>query len=368
MKKMLHSITASISGLWPHFAILIGFILLDVLWMSSLTRWGISYGSEKLLAFLYTFLRAGFFVFWLVLLLVLRRFMQQPMTLLTWLLVIPNLLLLVFSIYGFMIEPMRLTESRMEISVPGLALPMRIVQLSDIHLERTTQREQTLPAFVAARQPDLIVISGDLTSESYSNNAQMAQGLRDLLAALEAPLGIYLVNGNAEPNYVLTRILEAEYPYLLQGNASLQGLEDVHLLQNEVVRIPALGPNFALVGLSFMNHSVDERTLRLLMAQTGKSDFSLLLYHKPDLAYEASELGVDLYLAGHTHGGQVRLPFYGAVVTNSRHGKTFEMGEYRVDDMVLFVSRGLGFTGGVAPRLRFLAPPEIVVIDLLPGE
>jgi len=99
-----------------------------------------------------------------------------------------------------------------------------------------------------------------------------------------------------------------------------------------------------------------------------EDDFSVLLYHKPDLAYAARDLKVDLYLAGHTHGGQVRVPIYGAIFPNSRYGKTFEMGLYHLDGMTLYVNRGLGFTGGPAPRIRFLAPPEIVVIDLLPAE
>jgi predicted MPP superfamily phosphohydrolase len=92
----------------------------------------------------------------------------------------------------------------------------------------------------------------------------------------------------------------------------------------------------------------------------------MLLYHKPDLAYAADEVAIDLYLAGHTHGGQVRLPFYGAIYANSRYGKTFEMGLYQLKNTTMYVSRGLGFTGGSAPRIRFLAPPEVTIVDLVP--
>jgi predicted MPP superfamily phosphohydrolase len=103
-----------------------------------------------------------------------------------------------------------------------------------------------------------------------------------------------------------------------------------------------------------------------VMRRVPADGYSLLLYHSPDLAEAAAEAGVDLYLAGHTHGGQVRLPFYGAIITMSAYGKRFEAGQYRVGATTLYVSRGIGMEGLRLPRVRFLCPPEIVVIDLEP--
>jgi predicted MPP superfamily phosphohydrolase len=74
---------------------------------------------------------------------------------------------------------------------------------------------------------------------------------------------------------------------------------------------------------------------------------------------------VDLYLAGHTHGGQLRLPVYGAMFTATTVGKRYEMGRYDVDGLTLYVSRGIGMEGKGAPRARFLCPPEIVCIDVI---
>jgi hypothetical protein len=82
----------------------------------------------------------------------------------------------------------------------------------------------------------------------------------------------------------------------------------------------------------------------------------------------APQYGINLYLCGHTHGGQVRLPFYGAVVTASTLGKRFEMGYYRLQDTHLYVSRGIGFEGMGAPRVRFLCPPEITLVSIRVGE
>jgi predicted MPP superfamily phosphohydrolase len=96
----------------------------------------------------------------------------------------------------------------------------------------------------------------------------------------------------------------------------------------------------------------------------NESDVNLLLHHSPDLAPNASRYGFDLMLSGHTHGGQVCLPFYGAIFAGSLYGKTFESGRYKVNGMELYVTRGLGMEGAVAPRVRFLCQPEIIVWDI----
>lgn len=80
---------------------------------------------------------------------------------------------------------------------------------------------------------------------------------------------------------------------------------------------------------------------------------------------EASELDVDLYLCGHTHGGQIRLPFFGALITSSDLGKRYEAGRYQQNNTTLYVSRGLGMEGLGAPRARFLSPPEIIEWTLM---
>jgi uncharacterized protein len=71
-----------------------------------------------------------------------------------------------------------------------------------------------------------------------------------------------------------------------------------------------------------------------------------------------------LQLSGHTHGGQVRLPFYGALFTASLYGKVFEAGRYKLKDLTLYITRGLGLEGAGAPRVRFLCPPEITLWEI----
>jgi predicted MPP superfamily phosphohydrolase len=330
----------------------LGFFLIDLFWLNALPIYNLSYGPVRPALFGFTFLRTGFFFVWLFILVGIclqgKRNIQKSCH---WLLVIPNILLLGLGIYGAYIEPFQLAVSQVEISVKGLEHPVRIVQLSDTHVERTTPRERALPQLVESLEPDIIVITGDFINESYTNDPLTRDALRDVVGQLRAKYGVYGVNGNVETPKMLRRLLD--------------GL-DIVLLDDEVIRIPAIGENFVIVGLSYEEWVDDIETLAYLMTQVSPGDFSLLLYHKPDLAYAARDQRVDLFLAGHTHGGQVRLPFYGALITNSMYGKTFEMGLYQLSETTMFVSRGLGFTGGVAPRIRFLAPPEVVTIDLIP--
>jgi predicted MPP superfamily phosphohydrolase len=114
------------------------------------------------------------------------------------------------------------------------------------------------------------------------------------------------------------------------------------------------------------SHVLSRDAGRLSRAVSGAAGgpFTLLLYHSPDLIEEAARQQIDLYLAGHTHGGQIRLPFYGALFTRSEHGRQYVSGLFERDGTTAYVSRGLGLEGSAMPRARFLCRPEIVSFEL----
>jgi predicted MPP superfamily phosphohydrolase len=228
---------------------------------------------------------------------------------------------------------------------------VRIVQLSDIHLEHPTRREADILRQIQALQPDLIVITGDFLNTSFLNNPQSQAELHDWLSNLSAPAGVWAVNGTTDNPDVLRRIFSGT---------------SVTLLDDAVQRVDVGGGQLTLLGVTDVNLDRDGQMLAALLGGLRTDEFSLLLYHNPDLIGSARKRNVDLYLAGHTHGGQVRLPFYGALVTDSAFGKQFEMGLYYQLNTTLYINRGLGMEGSIAPRARLLCPPEIVVIDLQP--
>ena len=269
-----------------------------------------------------------------------------------------SVLLLAAEVYALYVEPLEVTVTRRDIVLPGLApaeaaaeaAPVRLVQLSDLHIERVTARETTMLAAVQALKPDLIVLTGDYLNLSYINDAEARQAARAVLGQLQAPYGVYAVRGTVD-NAETARALFA-------------GLDNVVLLTDEVRPVTVRGQTLYLLGVtdaeSIRN---DGDMLHQLMRQMPPDVPTILLYHTPDLIETAAAEGVDLYLAGHTHGGQVRLPWYGALITASRFGKRYEAGYYRVGPTQLYVSRGLGMEGLGAPRVRFLCPPEVVALD-----
>lgn len=110
--------------------------------------------------------------------------------------------------------------------------------------------------------------------------------------------------------------------------------------------------------------AVDGARLVSVLNGDDPENFTVLLYHTPDLAPEAAAQGIDLQLSGHTHGGQVRLPFFGAIYTSSLYGKRFESGRRQVQNLTLYITRGIGLEGKGAPRVRFLCSPEVILWEI----
>jgi predicted MPP superfamily phosphohydrolase len=213
-------------------------------------------------------------------------------------------------------------------------------------------REHRLLSWVKQLAPDVIVVTGDYLNISYTDDATAQRQTRELLRRLGAPGGVYAITGSppVDPPEVVAQLMN--------------GL-DVSWLRDEIADLEWHGCPIRIAGVECSyDVEADGRKLLHLLDDGAWDGFTLLLYHTPDVMPVAVEAGVDLYLAGHTHGGQLRLPLLGAVVTASVHGKRYEMGAYREGDTLLYVSRGVGMEGNGAPRARFLCPPEIVLLTL----
>jgi len=247
-------------------------------------------------------------------------------------------------LYGSFIEPRWIDVHKMTLYTTQLHdAGFRIVQITDLHCDRTARNEERTAAIINGLKPDVIVATGD-----YLNSPRGLPRLHRMLTRLEAPLGKFAVTGNFEVHY-------------WQQLGVLDGT-GFRMLDRETVVVTRGADAIAITGMGFVPSDAP------IAPVEGFSDdrFDVFLFHTPNLVEDLRGRGIDLYLCGHTHGGQVRLPLYGALVTLSRFGKKYESGRYQVGDTTLYVNRGLGMEPRPAPQIRFLARPEIAVFDILP--
>ncbi|HNT74114.1 MAG TPA: metallophosphoesterase [Anaerolineae bacterium] len=263
-----------------------------------------------------------------------------------------NVVLSLTAFYATWIEPFRVGVTRRQYTPPAGHIPetLRVLHLSDVHFERASLREAAVLAHIRDLQPDLIVLTGDYLNLSSVYQPEAQQGVRQFLSRLRAPLGVYAITGSpvVDVNGIVPEIF-AE-------------LTNIHWLNDAAIKIPHDTAACWLLGIRCTyDEARDITALQQVYEQIPPDDWCVLLYHTPDLMPAAARIGVNLYLCGHTHGGQLCLPFYGALATSSRYGKRYEAGLYQTGQTTLYVSRGLGMEGLGAPRARFLAPPEIIL-------
>jgi predicted MPP superfamily phosphohydrolase len=241
----------------------------------------------------------------------------------------------IFS-WGSLVEP-DWPELNCETATGPFSPPLRLLHLSDLHLQQESPaREKWMLRQVAALKPDLIVITGDIHQMENFDVPSLAK----VLSQIHAPLGVFGCVG-----FDNVRILREAAPHL-------------RMLENEMVTLRHEGKTIALAGLN----KAGSRE-RIYEAMKG-ADYRIVLHHTPDLAAEAANHGADLYLCGHTHGGQVRLPLWGAIITLAETGKRFEAGRYQIGGTTIYTSRGLGLEPKPAPQVRFLCRPEICLFTI----
>jgi predicted MPP superfamily phosphohydrolase len=273
-----------------------------------------------------------------------------------WLLVGVQVALLLASLYATWIEPFRLrvtTQTFLSSKLDPSGPSIRLLHLGDLHVERLTRREAAVRQHVEALAPDIILFSGDFVNLSYQDDPLSAEHIREIISRWHAPYGVYCVSG--------TPLVETP-----EHVASFVEGTGLRWLRDEVIPVDAGGQRLTLAGLdgALWREDALPRLEAVAEKMPGGRTCRILLYHTPHLAPEAAQAGFDLFLCGHTHGGQLRLPLYGALLTASELGKRFEMGRYQIGGMTLYVTRGLGMEGGSAPRARFLCPPEMTLWTL----
>ena len=249
--------------------------------------------------------------------------------------------------YGYFIEPYWVEVTRVQITSPKLANfsnPIKVVQISDLHCDPVDRVESKLSKIIAAEKPDAIIFTGDAI------NSRKALGLfKTLLKSLSTIAPTFAVDGNHDSR--------------CWSDLNLYKNTNVTALNGQSVKLSVGGQDVYLAGVGVDSEAKTAQALKAIPSGA----FTLFLYHSPDLIADLAQRHIDLVCVGHTHGGQVRLPLYGAIITESRYGKQYEAGLYRVRDSWMYVNRGIGMEGGMDPRVRFLARPEVTVFELMPN-
>ncbi len=228
---------------------------------------------------------------------------------------------------------------------------VKIFLLADLHLDRAGEREKRVLQLAREFCPDLILWPGDFTNLSFVDDEKTLAQTRDFISSLAAIAPLFVSRGTEEVDY-------------LEWVRSLVRGTRARLLENEIESIKVKGKELRLAGVPFEPGPDGHKAALEAISSTADGSCLVLLHHTPDLAREAARAGVRLYLAGHTHGGQIRFPLVGALYTATRSGRRWAHGSFRVDGMDMVVTRGVGMEGGGAPRMRFLCPPEVVGITL----
>lgn len=246
-------------------------------------------------------------------------------------------------VYGFF-EPYDLKQTRREVFSAKLkpGQHLRIAHISDMHCDKVARAESKLVPLLQKIRPDLIVFTGDA-----SNNPKGETRFKEVFAEVAKVAPLYCVVGNHDSRAYhgdetsKIAVKGEDWPGTL-----LNGLGHQITINQIPIYISGLGIDF--------EHNYKP-------AKVPTDEYGILLYHYPMGIKLAQEENFDLFCCGHTHGGQIRLPLYGAIVTESTLGKEYDWGLYRVGNTDMSVTCGVGMT---ALPVRFLTPPEVAVLDI----
>jgi predicted MPP superfamily phosphohydrolase len=255
---------------------------------------------------------------------------------------------LVVCAYGVLVRRRWFRVVERELVVPGLDPRLdgfRIAQLSDLHVGVLTPKSWALRWSHAAnrRAPDLTVLTGDLVTSGTAFYADIAEAV----GALRAPMGVFASMGN--------------HDYFGDGEplVKMLGQQGVRVLRNEGQTIERDGARLWLAAIDDTWTRRDDIDAALRGRPEGVP--AVLLAHDPSRFDAAADAGADVVLSGHTHGGQIAVPFLYRRLSLASIAHRYNVGFYRRGRSTLYVHPGLGTTG---PPIRLGVPPEVTILVL----
>ncbi|WP_353990443.1 metallophosphoesterase [Pediococcus argentinicus] len=260
-----------------------------------------------------------------------------------------GLFIVMLPLYAFKIEPNMLTVKQVQINEnkDANATKLKIVQISDLHISNSypVGKLDKVIKDVNQQQPDIIVFNGDLYDNFASYPYQNEVSAK--LAQMKAKVGKFAVWGNHDYGGGESRVYDS-----VMANGGFK------ILKNTGEMLNVNGRSVFIGGMddSILGHpSIPEA----LQYRVGQPNYSIMLTHEPDVADQLVNTGTQLVLAGHSHGGQIKLPFYQETNVLSRK---YIKGLYTLNGgMKLYVNTGIGTT---RVHARFGVRPEISVLNV----
>ncbi len=277
------------------------------------------------------------------------------------------LILVGLLFWAFYIEPHWYHLKR--ITIDGqkkLKKPITILHVSDVHFVKEPGSKRQFFQKLSMLNPDLLFLTGDIIDldEGIDTAVQMISGIR-------ARYGTFLVLGNHD--YYNYRWFDNFRYHLGLGKTTLarnnltrfvQELKKigVHVLVNQFMKLEVHGTPVFICGTDDpVTQKVDfEATLKGM----GPESLNILLTHHLDILLKLSHHGINFVFAGHTHGGQIRLPILGPLVCETKLPRKYVSGFHQYKDMSVFVSQGMGAGRTLFPR--FACRPEAILFELKP--
>lgn len=266
--------------------------------------------------------------------------------------VVVALALPAIGFYATHVEPYRVTLEEVEAVLPTNGPgtdPIRIGVLTDLQTTHIGGYERRAVALLRRAQPDLVFVAGDLFQGTPRQFEANRRALRDLIVSLDAPGGVYVVQGDTDDGPTLDELFAGT---------------PVTYLWNEVVETQVGDRPIRIAGLG-LGEGREGRAALADLAASPEGTVRLVLSHQPDWALEVPPGTVDLLVAGHTHGGQIQVPWFGPLLTLSDVPRDVAAGGLHwVGRTQVYVSHGVGHEQQGAPQVRFLAPPNVGVVRL----
>lgn len=267
-------------------------------------------------------------------------------------------LLVSIRVYATHIEPWNLQVREVTITTPRITRPFTVLHISDIQSAGIGDYESTVFSRIRALHPDLILHTGDLLQPTRGRTLK-SEGpkLAELFATLSPPLGMFSVEGESDTT------LAKVQPQFLGG---------MRFLNDEALELNVEGIHIRLLGLTLR----DSRRHRgpapspvdNWLDGSPQDAVTIVMGHRPEYIADLLDKPIDLCLAGHTHGGQVRLPFYGALTTACSAPREWSRGYREEGRTRINVSAGIGASHNKGlPSIRINCPPEMTLFHFEPA-